>query len=73
VLKAVPYRVTIAAQRVVGQKPDDTNPNGGLMDVHEEIVPAGYGDVTKTPLRAEPVEAAGTTVDFALASSAGER
>lgn len=65
-VKAVPFRVTIAKQRIVGQKPDDTNPNGGLMDVHEEIVPKQYGDLTKTPLRANPVEAAVTTVDFSL-------
>jgi hypothetical protein len=65
-VSAVPFRVTIVAQRVVGQKKDDANPNAGLVDVHEDVVPARYGDLAKTPLRAEPVAGAITTVDFPL-------
>lgn len=65
----VPFRVTIAAQRVVGQKRDDASSNGSLVDVHEDVVPAAYGDLVKTPLRAEPVANAVTTVDFPLTAA----
>lgn len=65
-VSAVPFRVTIVAQRVVGQKKDDANPDGGLVDVHEDVVPARYGDLAKTPLRAEPVADTVTTLDFPL-------
>jgi hypothetical protein len=66
-LSAVPYRVTINAQRVVGQKKDDL-PGGGMIDVYESIVPAAYTEAAKTPLTVAPVEGSRTTVDLALKS-----
>ena len=69
---AVPFRVTIVAQRVVGQQKNDTSPDGPLVNVYEDIVPARYGNVAKTPLTAQPVENAVTTVDFPLTEDASK-
>jgi len=66
-LSPVPYRVTVSAQQVVGQKKDDI-PGGGMIDVYESIVPVQYTDAAKTPLTVAPVEGRRTTVDFDLKS-----
>ena len=67
---AVPFRVTIVAQRVVGQVKNDIKPAAPPLDVHEDVVPARYGDAAKTPLTAQPVENAVTAVDFPLTAEA---
>ena len=69
-MAAVPFRVTIVAQRVVGQVKNDIKPAAPPLDVHEDVVPARYGDAAKTPLTAQPVENAVTAVDFPLTAEA---
>lgn len=71
-LEAVPFRVTIVAQRVVRQVKNDTIPNGPLVDVYEDIVPKQYSDVAKTSLTARPITNAVTTVDFPLTADSSK-
>lgn len=70
VVAPVPYRVTIVAQRVAGQRKDDLDPNGRMVDFYEDLLPARYRDPAKTPLRVVPAEAATTIADFSLVSAA---
>ena len=64
----VPFRVTIAAQRVVGRQKDDTNPNGGMVDLYADIVPVRYKKPETSSLRVEPVAGRRTVADFELSS-----
>lgn len=64
----VPFQVTIVAQKFIGQKKDDSHPEGGLMDVYEDVLPSLYADPTRSHLRAEPAEGRRTVVDFQLSS-----
>lgn len=65
---AVPLRVSIKAQRVVGQVKNDSFPDGPLVDVKEDVVPARYRDTATSPLTVEPVEGRRTVADFPLSS-----
>lgn len=67
-VSAVPFRVTIVAQRVVGQTKNDVNPNGPPMDVVEDVVPGRYGDPATTTLRTEPAARRRTVANFELSS-----
>lgn len=67
-VSSVPYRITITAERVVGQKKDDL-PGGGMIDVYESIVPVAYTDAAKTPLTVTPAEGRSTTVDLDIKSA----
>jgi hypothetical protein len=69
-ISPVPFRVAIVAQKVVGQKKDDANPSGPLVDVYEDVLPSRYSDPSRSNLRAEPVESRRTVVDFQLSSGA---
>jgi hypothetical protein len=68
-IAAVPFQVVISAQKVVGQKKDDANPAGPLIDVYADVLPARYADATRSNLRVEPIALQSTTVDFALTSA----
>lgn len=61
----VAYRVTVVAERTVGQKQDDANPNSKL-DVREVITPARYRDAKTSPLTVEAIDGKTTVVDFRL-------
>ncbi len=67
-LAPVPFVVTIVAQRVVGKKKDDANPNGAMVDIVEDVVPARYADPARSSLRVEPVKGSRTVADFPLSA-----
>ena len=69
----VPFRVTIVAQRVAGQKKDDANPNGPLIDIHEDVVPSRYSNPESSHLRVEPAEGRANDGDFAMTTADVQR
>ena len=64
----VAYRVTIVAERTVGQKADDASPTM-MADVREVITPVRYRDAKTSPLTAKAVEGKMTVVDFPLTTA----
>lgn len=66
-VSAVPYRVTIRAQRATGAK-KVVKRGEQPIEIIEEIIPARYADPSKSPLRVEPVEQRRTTADFEMTS-----
>lgn len=69
-ISPAPFRVAIVAQRVVGQKQDDANPNGSLIDLYEDVIPVHYSKPETSPLRVEPVVGKATESDFRMTKAA---
>lgn len=67
----VPFRVTIVAQQIVGQKKDDANPNGSLIDIYEDVIPPHSTKVVGPPFQVEAVAGTETTADFRMTSKPG--
>jgi|LakMenEpi03Aug12_release.lakeMendotaPanAssembly.Ray.scaffolds.fasta_scaffold47810_4 hypothetical protein len=66
-VSAVPYRVTIRAQRSTGET-RVVHQAEGPIEIFDDVVPARYSDPSKSPLRVEPVEQQRTTADFEMTS-----
>jgi len=62
----VPFRVVILCQRVAGQRKDELDPEGPLVDFFEDVVPEQYMQWQTTPLRVEPEAGHTTVADFSL-------
>lgn len=62
----VPFRVVILCQRVAGQRKDELDPEGPLVDFFEDVVPEQYMQWETTPLRVEPEAGRTTVADFSL-------
>jgi hypothetical protein len=62
----VPFRVVILCQRVAGQRKDELDPEGPLVDFFEDLVPEQYMQWQTTPLRVEPEAGHTTVADFSL-------
>jgi hypothetical protein len=62
----VPFRVVILCQRVAGQRKDEFDPDGPLVDFFEDVVPEEYMTWETTPLRVEPQAGRTTVADFSL-------
>jgi hypothetical protein len=62
----VPFRVVILCQRVAGQRKDEFDPDGPLVDFFEDVVPEQYMTWETTPLRVEPQAGRTTVADFSL-------
>jgi hypothetical protein len=62
----VPFRVVILCQRVAGQRKDEFDPDGPLVDFFEDVVPEEYMTWETTPLRLEPQAGRTTVADFSL-------
>jgi hypothetical protein len=62
----VPFRIVILCQRVAGQRKDEFNPDGPLVDFFEDVVPEEYMTWETTPLRVEPQAGRTTVADFSL-------
>jgi hypothetical protein len=62
----VPFRVVILCQRVAGQRKDEFDPDGPLVDFFEDVVPEQYMSWETTPLRLEPQAGRTTVADFSL-------
>lgn len=62
--------VVITATTIDGQEQNLYNPDGPPIDRLVNVLPSRYGYHEKTPLTADPVEDATTTIDFPLVSAA---
>ena len=62
----VPFRIVILCQRVAGQRKDEFDPDGPVVDYFEDVVPEEYMTWDTTPLRVEPQAGRTTVADFSL-------
>lgn len=67
-LSAVPFRVVIQCQKVVGQMENEFDPEGPPIDRYDDIIPRRYMNRDTTPLEVQPIFGRTTVADFQLTS-----
>jgi len=67
-LSAVPFRVVIQCQKVVGQMENEFDPEGPPIDRYEDIIPRRYMNRDTTPLKVQPIFGQTAVADFELTS-----